>query len=95
MTKVFTREQGLGKRLMGAGTALLFAALMAPAVAAEFEAGNTRPCQEPWAAAGNHGGKADRHHVGRHAVKYCTVQTVKEAANVPQPQQDQKTVLER
>jgi hypothetical protein len=95
MTNVFKREQRLGKRLAGVGAALLLAALMAPAGAADFEAGSQHPCQQPWAAAGNNGGKMDRHHVGRHAVKYCTAETIKEAANVPQPQPDRKPVVDR
>lgn len=100
MANVFSKEQRLGKRLAGVGAALLFAALMAPAGATDFEAGDPHPCREPWAATGNNGGKADRHHVGRHAAKYCTPERnaaiqrdIKEAANLPQ--QDERPVLDR
>jgi hypothetical protein len=100
MSNIFTREQRIGKRLMGAGAALLFAALLAPEGAADFDAAGPHPCNEPWAAAGNHGGKIDRHHVARQAAKYCTAERnvsaqrdLKEAANVPQA--DSKPVLDR
>jgi hypothetical protein len=85
------RKNRIGTHLIGAGTALLFAALMVPAGAADLDAGKPHPCHEPWAAAGNHGGKVDRHHVGRQAKKYCSPQQdasvprdMKEAANLPQ-----------
>ena len=81
------------RKLTGLGAALLLAAFLAPAMAAD---NGPHPCREPWAAAGNNGGKADRHHVGRQAVKHCSAdKPYQAAANVPQPQDQKPAVAER